>query len=65
MKNKSLLVVAVLFTAIFGSFGLVKAQTTDNSALIAQLISEIAQLQAQLKQLMSDQQGSQTWCLYF
>lgn len=64
MKIKSLLVVAVLATAILCFGGAVNAQT-DNSALIAQLQAQIAQLTAQLQQLIAQQGGGQTWCHTF
>jgi len=62
MKIKSLLVVAVLATAILCSGGLVKA---DNSALIAQLQAQIASLMAQLQTLQAQQGTTATWCHTF
>ena len=64
MNIKSLLVVAVLATAILCSGGVVNA--VDNSALIAQLQAMIVQLTAQLQTLIA-QQGTPpvTWCHTF
>ena len=57
MKIKSLVIAAVLAIAVLGvGFG-VKAQTTDQSALIAQLQAEIQALMQQIQALIA-QQGS-------
>ena len=65
MNIKSLVVTAVLATAILCSGGLVSAQTTDNSALIAQLQAQIATLMAQIKAIQAQQGTTQTWCHTF
>ena len=65
MNIKSLVVTAVLATAILCSGGLVSAQTTDNSALIAQLQAQIATLMAQIKAIQAQQGTVQTWCHTF
>ena len=59
MKIKSLLIFAVLVTAVLCFGGVASAQTTDNSALIAQLQ---AQIQALLQQIttLQNQQGAST-----
>jgi hypothetical protein len=64
MKIK-FLVVFFIAIIIFGSAGFAKAQTIDNSALIAQLKAEIAKLSAQLAELEAQQNSSQTWCHTF
>jgi len=70
MNIRSLVVTAVLATAILCSGGVVSAQTaTDNSALIAQLKAQIASLMAQLQTIQA-QQGitagtAATWCHTF
>jgi len=68
MNIRSLIVTAVLATTIFCSGGAVSAQAvTDNSALIAQLQSQIATLMAQILALQG-QQGTTTgttWCYTF
>jgi hypothetical protein len=58
MKIKSLVIVAVLSTAVL-CFGVAKAQTTDTATLIAQLQAQIASLMAQIQSLQT-QQGSLT-----
>jgi len=63
MKIKSLLITAVLATAILCSGGIVQA--TDNSALIAQLQAQIAVLMAQIQAIQAQQGTSQTWCYTF
>ncbi len=60
MKIRYLLAVAVLATAIFGFGGFVKAQTVDNSALIAQLQTQINALIAQLQTLLVQQNTGTT-----
>ena len=65
MNIKSLVVVAVLATAVLCFGGAVGAQTTDNSALIAQLQAQIQSLMQQIQQLIAQQQGGQSWCHTF
>lgn len=65
MKIKSLIIVAVLATAILGFGFAANAQTTDVQALIAQLQAQIASLMAQLQALQAQQNGTQTWCYTF
>ena len=61
MKIKSLVVLAVLATAIFCFGGIASAQTLT----IAQLQAEIASLMAQLAQLQGQQGATQAWCHTF
>jgi hypothetical protein len=65
MKIKFLVITAVLTIAILCSASFVSAQTTDNSALIAQLQAEIQSLMQQIQQLQSQQRTTQTWCYTF
>lgn len=65
MKIKSFVVVAVLVTAILCSASFVSAQTVDNSALIAQLQTQIQSLMKQIQQLLAQQKGEQAWCHTF
>ena len=66
MSIKSLLITAVLATAILCFGGVVKAEVADNSALIAQLQAQIAQLLAQIQTLQAQQGGQgQAWCNTF
>ncbi|MEK7658384.1 MAG: peptidoglycan-binding domain-containing protein [Patescibacteria group bacterium] len=55
MRIKYFLITAVLATSILGSGGFVKAQTTDNSALIAQLQAQIQAILQQIAQLQAQQ----------
>ena len=64
MKIKSFLITAVLTIAVLCSAGFAKAQTTDNSALIAQLRAEIQLLIQQIAQLQG-QQSTTAWCHTF
>ncbi len=71
MKIKSLIIVSVLVVAFFCFAGFVKAQATDNSALIAQLQAEIQSLMRQIAAIQA-QQGTTTtttpatsWCHTF
>lgn len=70
MKIKYFLLSAVLAIAILCSAGFVKAQTADNSALIAQLQAQIQLLMQQIAQIQA-QQGNTTarptssWCYTF
>lgn len=68
MKIKSLFIISFLVLIILFSAGFVKAKTVDNSALIAQLKAEIAELSLQLDQLQSQQiivPATSTWCYTF
>ena len=65
MKAKSFLVVAILAVTILGFGFAVNAQTTDVSAMIAQLKIQITQLQTQLQTLLGQQNRTQTWCHTF
>ena len=67
MKIKYFLITAVLTIAVLCSAGFVQAQTTDNSALIAQLQAQIASLLAQIKAMQAQQGGgiTQSWCHTF
>ena len=67
MSIKSLVVVAVLATAFLCFGGLANAETTSNSALIAQLQAQISALQAQLLALQPQQNSTTTagWCYTF
>jgi hypothetical protein len=64
MKIKSFLIASVLSVAILGFGFAASAQTTDNSALIAQLQAQIQSLMQQIQQLIA-QQGGQGWCHTF
>ena len=66
MRIKNFVITTVLATVIFCSAGFVSAQTTDNSALIAQLQAQIASLIAQIKAMQAQQGGTtQSWCHTF
>jgi len=66
MRIKNFVITTVLATVIFCSAGFVSAQTTDNSALIAQLQAQIASLMAQIKAMQAQQGGTtQSWCHTF
>ncbi len=65
MKIKSLLVVAIFLAIILCSGGAVKVQAVDNSALIAQIQAQIAQLTAQLQVMLTQQGTASTWCHTF
>lgn len=65
MKIKSLVITAVLVTAFLCSAGFVSAQTTDNSALIAQLQAQIQSLLQQIATLQAQQGAAQAWCHNF
>jgi hypothetical protein len=58
MSIKYFLITAVLAIAIFGFGGAVKAETTDISAMIAQLQAEITRLTAQMQTLQAGQQSA-------
>lgn len=69
MKIKSLLIFAVLVTAVLCTGGAASAQSADNSALIAQLQAQVQALLQQIAQLQA-QQGTGTttdtaWCYTF
>lgn len=63
MRIRSLLLIAVLMTAVLFSTGAAKA--ADTSSIIAQLMEEIAKLTAQLQALQAQQGQTQTWCHTF
>jgi peptidoglycan hydrolase-like protein with peptidoglycan-binding domain len=76
MKNKYILIAIFLFIIILQPASFVLAQTADNSALIAQLKAEIADLSAQLDKLEVQQSetpaipvmpttSTATWCYNF
>ncbi len=66
MNIKSLVVIAVLATAIFGFGGIVNAQSADVQAQIAQLQAMIQSLLQQIATLQAQQGGTtQTWCHTF
>lgn len=73
MKNKYILIAIFLFLIILQPASFVLAQTADNSALIAQLKAEIADLSAQLDKLQGQHPTSltttatstATWCYNF
>jgi len=58
MRIKSLLVTAVFATAVLCSAGFVEAETTDNSAQIAQLQAKIQELSQQIATLQAQQSSS-------
>ena len=70
MKIKSLVIFAVLATMLFCFSPVIKAQTADNTALIAQLTAEIQSLMQQINALIAQQGGGTTtspgaWCHTF
>ncbi len=65
MRIKYFLITAILVTAVLCSAGFVKAQTVDNSALIAQLKAQIQALMQQIAALQDQQSTTQTWCHTF
>ncbi len=66
MKIKYILISIVLVPIILFSASLSSVQAVDNSALIAQIQAQIAQLTAQLQVMLAAQQGTtQTWCHTF
>jgi peptidoglycan hydrolase-like protein with peptidoglycan-binding domain len=65
MKIKSLLVTVVLIVTILCFGFAVKAQTTDVSALIAQLQAQIQSLMQQIAVLQAQQGTTQAWCHTF
>ncbi len=66
MRVKYFLISIVLASIIFCSAWFVEARAVDNSALIAQIQAQIAQLTAQLQVMLATQQGTtQTWCHTF
>jgi hypothetical protein len=65
MKLKNILVI-ILLTFIFCASGEAFAMTAaEKQALIAQIQDQIAQLTAQLNQMLAEQQNSTTWCHTF
>ena len=58
MKIKSFLITAVLVTVILCVGGAVKAQSVDNSALIAQIQAQIQALTLQIQQMLAAQSGA-------
>jgi hypothetical protein len=64
MKIKSVVIAVTLAIAVIGLGFSVKAQTTDQSALIAQLQAQIQVLMQQIAAL-TQQQGGQAWCHTF
>ena len=65
MKIRSLIVTAVLATAFLCSGVFVKAETIDNSALIAQLQAQITSLTAQVAALQGQTTTTTAWCHTF
>ena len=65
MRIKSLLVTAVLATAVLCFGPSVGAQGVDVQAQIQALLQQIAALQAQLQVLQGQQQGTTPWCHTF
>ena len=65
MRIRSLVITAVLATAILCSGFIASAQTADKQALIAQIQAQIVSLMAQIVQIQAQQDTTSDWCHTF